>query len=110
MAKTLADLVNFATSTAPAASNRSITVASDPATAFDRTATPQVVGTPRTSSRSFAPYGIPCNGPRHFPARISSSARFAAAKALFKPCFCPSTCTAWTLKVANFAATSFKKF
>ena len=36
---------------------------------------------PAVSSRSFTPYGMPCSGPRYFPAAISASACFACASA-----------------------------
>src|SRR6185312_5629667 len=56
--------VNLAISTAPASSKD--WCSKPPA--------PQVVGYPFTASRSFAPQGIPCSGPRYLPAAISTSA------------------------------------
>ena len=45
---------------------------------------PQVVGMPLVASRSFAPHGMPCSGPRYLPALISrvGVAPPAAARAL----------------------------
>src|SRR5258705_514467 len=36
---------------------------------------------PLVAKRSFAPQGMPCNGPRYFPALISRSASFACERA-----------------------------
>ena len=36
---------------------------------------------PAVSSRSFAPQGMPCSGPRYWPAAISRSACLACASA-----------------------------
>src|SRR6267142_5242364 len=69
--------VNFATSTAPALSNRFTTVASCSIIWVSNPAAPQVVRYPFVASRSLAPHGSPCSGPRYFPAAISSSAFFA---------------------------------
>jgi hypothetical protein len=44
-------------------------------------AAPHVVGAPAAASRSLAPYGMPCSGPRHCPAVISASARRASRSA-----------------------------
>src|SRR5262249_51151203 len=42
---------------------------------------PQVVLIPLVATRSLAPYGTPCSGPRFFPATISRSACFACSRA-----------------------------
>src|SRR5882762_5694509 len=73
--------VNFATSTAPASSSRFTTVASSSIICVSNPAAPQVVLYPFVANKSFAPHGIPCSGPRYFPAAISSSALFACASA-----------------------------
>src|SRR5437867_5745341 len=39
---------------------------------------------PAVSRRSFAPYGMPCSGPRSFPRRSSASARRACASASWR--------------------------
>src|SRR4029077_16518185 len=65
--------VSFATSTAPAASSRCTTTASSSNVCFSKPAAPQVVRYPFTASRSFAPHGSPCSGPRYLPAAISRS-------------------------------------
>ena len=45
-------------------------------------AAPHVVGMPPpVASRSLAPYGMPCSGPRQRPAAISASARRASVMA-----------------------------
>src|SRR5467141_878471 len=69
--------VNVATSTAPASSSRLTTVASSSIIWLSNPAAPQVVRYPFVANRSLAPHGSPCNGPRHFPAAISSPAFFA---------------------------------
>src|SRR5215831_8325499 len=71
--------VSLATSTAPAASRRCTTVASSSIVWFSKPPAPQVVRYPFTANRSLAPQGIPCNGPRYFPAAISRSASLALA-------------------------------
>src|SRR5437899_4880933 len=71
--------VNFATSTAPALSSRFTTVASSSTIWSSNPPAPQVVLYPLVASKSFAPHGIPCSGPRYFPAAISASAFFACA-------------------------------
>src|SRR6266571_552127 len=73
--------VNFATSTAPAASSRLTAIASSSMVWFSKPAAPQVVGYPFTASKSLAPQGSPCSGPRYFPAAISRSASRAWARA-----------------------------
>src|SRR5215471_747689 len=73
--------VSLATSTAPAASRRCTTVASSSRVWFSNPPAPQVVWYPFTASRSFAPHGSPCSGPRYFPAAISASASLALALA-----------------------------
>src|SRR5579862_5455549 len=73
--------VVFATSTAPAASRRLTTVASSSKLCFSKPPAPHVVGYPLTASKSFAPQGSPCSGPRYFPAAISASASLAFASA-----------------------------
>src|SRR5690348_6000761 len=59
-----APTLSLATSTAPAVSSRETTVASRSSTSSRYGVAPQVVGSPRVASRSLAPQGIPCNGPR----------------------------------------------
>src|SRR6476660_9807487 len=66
--------VSLATSTAPAASRRWTTVASSSNFCSSNPPAPHVVGYPFTASRSLAPHGSPCSGPRYFPAAISRSA------------------------------------
>src|SRR5437763_10633385 len=73
--------VSLATRTAPAASRRCTTVASSSIVWFSKPPAPQVVRYPFTASRSFAPHGIPCKGPRYLPAAISRSASLALARA-----------------------------
>src|SRR5579885_2641816 len=73
--------VVLATSTAPAASRRFTTVASSSKLCFSNPPAPHVVGYPLTASRSFAPQGSPCSGPRYRPAAISASASRACASA-----------------------------
>src|SRR6266851_400528 len=73
--------VNFATSTAPALSSRVTTVASSSIIWLSNPPAPHVVRYPLTASRSFAPQGKPCSGPRYFPAAISASAFLACANA-----------------------------
>src|SRR5215813_13470714 len=58
--------VSFATSTAPAASRRFTTVASSSMYWFSKPPGPHVVRYPLTASKSFAPQGRPCSGPRYF--------------------------------------------
>src|ERR1700760_4604152 len=60
--------VSLATSTAPAASRRFTTVASSSNFWSSKPPAPHVVRYPFTASRSFAPHGSPCSGPRYFPA------------------------------------------
>src|SRR5215469_10833329 len=71
--------VSLATSTAPALSRRSTTVASSSIIWVSNPPAPQVVRYPLTASRSLAPQGMPCNSPRYFPAAISRSASLACA-------------------------------
>ena len=59
-----APIDSLATSTAPAASNRSITVASSSMICCSYGRAPQVVRAPRVANRSLAPHGMPCSGPR----------------------------------------------
>src|SRR5947208_12965801 len=59
---------SFAASTAPAASRRFTTSASSSNTCATYGLAPQVVGMPRVASKSLAPHGIPCSGPRGLPA------------------------------------------
>src|SRR5215471_10893627 len=59
-----APIDSFATSTAPASRSRSTTVASRSGTWFSYGFAPHVVRMPLVASRSFAPHGIPCSGPR----------------------------------------------
>src|SRR6478609_10579484 len=73
--------VSLATSTAPAASRRLTTVASSSIFWSSNPPAPQVVLYPFTASRSLAPHGKPCKGPRYFPAAISRSASLACASA-----------------------------
>src|SRR5437899_4534062 len=73
--------VSLATSTAPFSSNRLTTVASSSMLWFSKPPAPQVIRYPLTASRSFAPQGSPCSGPRYFPAAISPSASLAFALA-----------------------------
>ena len=68
-------------STAPAASSRCTTVASTSNCWCSMPPAPHVVGYPLTLSRSFAPQGMPCSGPRYLPAAISRSAAAACARA-----------------------------
>jgi len=72
---------SLATRTAPASSSRSMTVAVSSIVWVLYGSAPHVVLVPCTASRSLAPYGTPCRGPRHVPASSSSSARRAAARA-----------------------------
>ena len=69
--------LSLATSTAPASFRRLVTAASSVGTRLRYGSAPYVVGIPAVSSRSFAPHGMPCSGPRYFPAAISASACFA---------------------------------
>src|SRR5881296_964417 len=73
--------VNFATSTAPASSSRFTTVASSSIIWLSNPPAPQVVRMPFVASKSLAPHGNPCRGPRYFPAAISRSASLACARA-----------------------------
>src|SRR5579883_1748298 len=73
--------VVLAINTAPAASRRLTTVASLSKVCFSNPPAPHVVGYPFTASRSFAPHGSPCSGPRYLPAAMSASASRACAKA-----------------------------
>src|SRR6185437_229779 len=66
--------LNFATSTAPAASRRFTIAASSAGTRLRYGSAPYVVAIPAVSTRSLAPHGIPCSGPRYLPAAISRSA------------------------------------
>src|SRR5262249_3046081 len=69
--------VSLATSTAPAASRRWTTVASSSIFCSSNPPAPQVVRYLFTASKSLAPQGSPCSGPRYFPAAISESASLA---------------------------------
>src|SRR6185503_10301601 len=73
---------SFAMSTAPALRKRTTTSESASMTRFSKSLAPHVVGVPLTAKRSFTPHGMPCSGPRYFPAL--SSASIAAASA--RPC------------------------
>src|ERR1700719_4307640 len=73
--------VSLATSTAPAASKRCTTVASSSIIWFSNPPAPQVVRYPLVASKSFAPHGKPCSGPRYFPAAMSRSATLACSRA-----------------------------
>src|SRR5205085_9397581 len=73
--------VSLASRTAPAASRRCTTVASASMVWSSKPPAPHVVRYPLTASRSFAPHGIPCSGPRYLPAAISRSASLAFARA-----------------------------
>src|SRR6266567_2498303 len=73
--------VNFATSTAPALSKRFTTVASSSIIWLSNPPAPQVVRMPFVASKSLAPHGNPCRGPRYFPAATSRSASLACARA-----------------------------
>src|SRR6266581_6680420 len=73
--------VNFATSTAPALSNRFTTVASSSIIWLSNPPAPHVVRMPFVASKSLAPQGKPWSGPRYFPAAISASACLACASA-----------------------------
>ena len=72
---------SLAMSTAPASSSRRTTAASAEGTRVRNGSAPYVVRMSFVSSRSFTPYGMPCNGPRYFPEAISASALFAPASA-----------------------------
>src|SRR5439155_17065564 len=69
--------LSFATSTAPASFNFRTTAASVIGTRSRNGSAPYVVAIPVVSSKSFPPQGIPCDGPRYFPAAISTSAFLA---------------------------------
>src|SRR4051794_15331511 len=69
--------VSLAMSTAPASSKRLTTVASSSRVCVWNPPAPHVVGYPFTASKSFAPHGSPCSGPRYFPVAISRSASLA---------------------------------
>src|SRR6202162_554880 len=69
--------LSLATSTAPASCRRRTTAASVDGTRSLEGSAPYVVRIPAGSSRSLQPHGMPCSGPRYFPAAISASARFA---------------------------------
>src|SRR5579859_82658 len=73
--------VSLATRTAPAASRRLTTVASSSIFWSSNPPAPHVVRYPFTASRSLAPHGNPCSGPRYFPAAISRSASLACPMA-----------------------------
>src|SRR5882724_3600694 len=73
--------LSLATSTAPASCSRRTTVASAAGLRFLNGSAPYVVAMPAVSSRSLAPQGMPCSGPRYFPAAISASGRFACSSA-----------------------------
>src|SRR6266446_1061643 len=73
--------LSFATSTAPASLRRETTAESAVGTRFRKGSAPYVVGMLAVSRRSLTPYGIPCSGPRYFPAAISLSAAVARANA-----------------------------
>ena len=73
--------LSFAMSTAPASFRRRTTTESAVGTRFRNGSAPYVVAMPAVSSRSFTPNGMPCSGPRYFPAAISASALRACASA-----------------------------
>src|SRR5262245_20841483 len=73
-------LESLAINTAPALRSRTTTSASSSMTRFSKSAAPHVVGVPFTAKRSFTPQGMPCKGPRYFPALISASAAAASAR------------------------------
>src|SRR5579864_6932769 len=73
--------LSLATSTAPAACSRFTTAASSVGTRLRNGSAPYVVAMPAVSSKSLPPQGMPCSGPRYFPAVISSSACFACFSA-----------------------------
>ena len=73
--------LSLAASTAPASASRLTTVASADGTRWRKGSAPHVVGMPAVSTRSLAPHGTPCSGPRYLPRAISASARRAAASA-----------------------------
>src|SRR6185369_2506070 len=56
--------LSLATSTAPASCRRFTTAPSSAGTRFRYGSAPYVVGTPAVSSKSLAPQGTPCSGPR----------------------------------------------
>jgi hypothetical protein len=72
--------LSFAIRIAPASRSRATTAESVSGTRFRKGSAPYVVATPAVSTRSFAPHGMPCSGPRYFPAAISASASFAIAR------------------------------
>src|SRR5262245_5108457 len=72
---------SLATSTAPALSSLFTTVASSSNLCSSNPPAPHVVRYPATASKSFAPHGSPCSGPRYFPAAVSRSASFALVNA-----------------------------
>src|SRR6266700_4805015 len=75
-------MLSAPTSTAPAASMRSISVASRFATDSSRLIfDPARVGRPRTSNRFFTAKGTPASGPTFFPAAIAASMARALARA-----------------------------
>ena len=73
--------LSFATRTAPARWSRSTTTASASGTRSRNGSAPHVVRMPFVSRRSLTPHGMPCSGPRYFPAAISASARRACSSA-----------------------------
>src|ERR1700732_737796 len=57
--------LSLATSTAPALWSRLTTAASSEGMRFLNGSAPYVVGMPAVSTRSLAPHGMPCRGPRY---------------------------------------------
>src|SRR2546430_17249157 len=72
--------LSFARSTAPAAWRRLTTAASSFGMRLRKGSAPYVVGMPAVSRRSFPPQGMPCSGPRYFPAGDSLSALFGLGR------------------------------
>src|ERR1022692_3028343 len=69
-----APMLSLATSTAPASCRRFTTAASWVGTRSLNGSAPYMVGMPAVSTRSLAPRGMPCSGPRYLPDLISLSA------------------------------------
>src|ERR1019366_3758134 len=76
-----APMLSLATSTAPASCRRFTTAASWVGTRSLNGSAPYVVGMPAVSTRSLAPQGMPCSGPRYLPDLISLSACLACVSA-----------------------------
>ena len=73
--------VSLAINTAPASSSRRTTVASYGICCSSNGFAPHVVRYSSSASRSLAPHGMPCSGPRHTPRASSASARWACRSA-----------------------------